>query len=163
MARFLGAFPTSRTFFVKTTSMIGSNGFLLCEVTFTATTSLSWNGWFHFTASASKLVSGSVLGVFGSMVHSLVNSFYPIWRSTYVCETVVLRSLRRGNTVSWKIFSCEARECHHVRKNFGGGQLPGLPVPGSGPGDSYTFLRVCLFTSSRLKIATFLRHANSRS
>jgi len=41
--------------------------FLLCEVTFTTTTSLSWNGWFHFTTCASKLVSGSVLGVFGGM------------------------------------------------------------------------------------------------
>jgi len=31
--------------------------------------------WFHFTTSASQLVSDSVLGVFGSMVHWLVNSF----------------------------------------------------------------------------------------
>jgi len=44
-------------------------------VTFTTTTSLSWNGWFHFTNSASKLVSGSVMGVFGSMVHWLVDCF----------------------------------------------------------------------------------------
>jgi len=63
MARFLGASPTSHTIFVNTLSLIGSNGVLLCEVTFTTTTSLSWNGWFHFTTSASKLVSGSVLGV----------------------------------------------------------------------------------------------------
>jgi len=31
--------------------------------------------WFHFKTSASKLVSGSVLGVFGNMVHWLFNSF----------------------------------------------------------------------------------------
>jgi len=31
MARFLGTFQTSHTFFVNTTSLIGSNGFLLCE------------------------------------------------------------------------------------------------------------------------------------
>jgi len=47
-------------------------GFLLCEVTFTITKSLSWNGWFYFTTSASNLVSGSVLRVFGSMVQWLV-------------------------------------------------------------------------------------------
>ena len=48
---------------------------MLCEVTFTTTTSLSWNEWFHFTTSTSKLVSGSVLRVFESMVHWLFNCF----------------------------------------------------------------------------------------
>jgi len=48
MARFMGAFPTSHTFFVSTTSLIGiAYGFLLFEVTFRTTTSLSWKGWFH--------------------------------------------------------------------------------------------------------------------
>ena len=48
MARFSGAFPTSHIFSVNTTSLIGiAYGFLLCEVTFTTTTSLSSYGWFH--------------------------------------------------------------------------------------------------------------------
>ena len=37
---------------------------LLREVTFTTTTPLSWNGWLHFTTSASKLVSGFCFGSF---------------------------------------------------------------------------------------------------
>jgi len=84
--------------------------------------------WFHFTTNASQLVSGSVLGVFGSMVHWLVNSLSNT--TQHVCDKVVLRTTRRGNAVSRNNFSCEVRERHHVCKNFGGGQLPGLPVPG---------------------------------
>jgi len=56
-------------------------------------------------------------------------------------EEVVLRSSRRGSTVSRSNFSCEVREIHvfHVvnvtmfAKISGGGQLPSLPVPGCGP------------------------------
>ena len=62
-ARFLGAFPTSQAFFVNTTSVISSIWIPIVwghihnhNVTF-------MNGWFHFITSASKLVSGSVLGV----------------------------------------------------------------------------------------------------
>jgi len=46
---------------------------------------------------------------------------------------MVLRSSRRSNAVSRNNFSCAVRERHHVCKNFGCGQLPGLPVPGCGP------------------------------
>jgi len=46
----------------------------------------------------------------------------------HVCEKVVLRrSSRRGNAVSRNNFSCEVREWHHVRKNFGGGNCPVCP------------------------------------
>jgi len=48
MVRFLGAFPASLTFFVSTTSLIGSIWIpALWGHIFTTTTSLSWNGRFH--------------------------------------------------------------------------------------------------------------------
>jgi len=77
--------------------------------------------WFHFTISASQLVSGSVLGVFGSMVHWYIDWLIVLSNMTqHVCNKVVLRSSRRGNAVSRNNFSCEVREWHHVCKNFGG-------------------------------------------
>jgi len=70
----------------------------------------------------------SQLRVFGSMVRWLFNCIYPIWRSTYVREKVVLkRSSRGGNAVSRNNFSCEVREYHRVCKNFGGGSCPVCP------------------------------------
>jgi len=102
-------------------------GFLLCEVIFTTTTSLSWNGWFHFTTSASKLVSGCVLGVFGSIVDWLVNSFIVYGAAHTQAKIVLIRTSRRGNAVSRNNFSCEARECYHACKNFGGGNCPVCP------------------------------------
>jgi len=47
---------------------------------------------------------------------------------------MVLRSLRRSNTVPTNNFSCAVRERYHLWKNFGGWQFPGLPVPGCGSG-----------------------------
>ena len=60
------------------------------DATFTITMSLSRNGWFHFITNASKLVSGSELGVFGSMVSLrwLFNCFCPIWRSANACKNL---------------------------------------------------------------------------
>ena len=62
--------------------------------------------WFHFTISASQLVSGSVLGVFGSMVHRYIDWLIVLSNMTqHVCVKVVLRrSSRRGNAVSRKTF-----------------------------------------------------------
>jgi len=88
------------------------------------------SGWFHFTTSAWKLVSSSVLGIFGSIVHWLVNSFILYdaahtyakrlsWEEPYV-EVAQFRE---------KSFDVK-NEYHHVCKSFGGGQLP---VPGCGP------------------------------
>ena len=90
-------------------------GFLLCEVTFTMTKSISWNGLFHFTSSTSKLVSGSCVVSFrkhGTLIGWLI---YPIWRSTKAYIKIVSKILV-------------------------GGQLPGLPVPGCGP-DKTNILR----------------------
>ena len=67
----------------------------------------------------------------------------------HVCDKVVLRTTRRGNAVSRNNFSCEVRERHHVCKNFGGGQLPGLPVPGWGP----ALLYVCTKNVERFKLS----------
>ena len=102
-------------------------GFLLCDVTITI--SLSRNGWFHYTPSTWKLVSGSELGVFGSMVglHWLFNCFCPIWRSTNACKKLSTWEVLVEVKQSREITSCALRESHHVCINFGGDNCPVCP------------------------------------
>ena len=136
---------------------------------FTITKSLSWNGLFHFTSSALKLVSVFFLLNFwwrqlaagrsldwassrggwderscprsATAIHSVAvdrTPDLPIWRWTLNhCHRFCVVSFRKhGTLIGWLIYPIWRSTKAYIKivsKISGGGQLPGLPVPGCSP------------------------------